>query len=186
MTAPDQAVVVTYRELAPSAALRNHVRAYYSFTPSAAPWRESRALLREVNFTRGESFCSPRFADGHASAVVDLGATCNLDGDWSYGTPVRAHAIGALRRVGAPAGSDRPKMIGVYFEPGAASGRYCMFPRSRSRIESSASTICGVHRVRAWPKTWRSWMSRRASTYSRQCCSNAYGVRHAADHRSMP
>ena len=113
--------VVTYRELAPSAALRDHVRAFYTFGPAASPWREARQLLREVNFARGDSFCSPRFADGHASLVVDLGATCNLDGKWQSGAPVRAHAIGALRKVGAPAGCDRPKMIGAYFEPGATA-----------------------------------------------------------------
>src|SRR5690348_13540755 len=107
--------VVTYRELAPCAELRGHVRAYYSFAPGAVAWRGSRTLIREVHFARGESFCSPRFADGHASVVVDLGATCNLDYGWSSGTPVGAYAIGALTSVGAPAGSDRPKMIGAYF-----------------------------------------------------------------------
>lgn len=112
--------LVAYRELAPSPALHGYVRAYYSFTP-AAEWRGSRGLIRQVLFARGESFCSPRFADGHASVVVELGATCNLDGGWKYRTPVGAHAIGALRSVGAPAGSDRPKMIGVYLEPGATA-----------------------------------------------------------------
>jgi AraC-like DNA-binding protein len=112
--------VVTYRELAPSAQLRGYVRAYYSFAPSG-PWNGSRAVLREAQFARGDSFCSPRFANGHASVVVELGATCHLDRGWSFGTPVVAHAIGALRAVGAPAGSDRPKMIGAYLEPGATA-----------------------------------------------------------------
>lgn len=114
-------VVVTYRELAPSPRLRDYVRSYYSFTPAAAPWCGSRALIHEVHFTTGDSFCSPRFADGHTSVVVELGATCSLEGGWNFGTPVRAHVIGALRSVGAPAGSDRPKMIGVYLEPGATA-----------------------------------------------------------------
>ena len=113
--------VVTYRELAPCAELRGHIRAYYSFTPGAAAWRSSRALIREVRFPRGESFCSPRFADGHACVVVELGATCSLDHGWRSGTPVRAHAIGALRSVAAPAGNERPAMIGAYFEPGATA-----------------------------------------------------------------
>lgn len=111
---------MTYRELAPSPPLRDYVRSYYLFTPAAAPWRSLRTLLREVHFAAGDSFCSPRFADGHASVVVELGATCNLQGGWSYGAPVRAHVIGALRSVGAPAGTDRPKMIGAYLQPGAA------------------------------------------------------------------
>ena len=39
----------------------------------------------------------------------------------ALGAPVRAHVIGALQSVGAPAGSDRPKMIGAYLEPGATA-----------------------------------------------------------------
>ena len=112
---------MTYRELAPSPRLRDYVRSYYAFTPAAAPWRSPRSLIREVHFTSGDSFCSPRFADGHASVVVELGATCTLQGGWTSGTPVRAHVIGALRSVGAPAGTVRPKMIGVYLEPGATA-----------------------------------------------------------------
>jgi AraC-like DNA-binding protein len=114
-------VVVTYRELAPSRPLRDYVRSYYSFTPAAAPWYGPRALIREVHFTAGDSFCSPRFADGHTSVVVELGATCSLQGGWNSGTSVRAHVIGALSSVGGPAGSDRPKMIGVYLGPGATA-----------------------------------------------------------------
>jgi AraC-like DNA-binding protein len=112
---------VTYRELQPSPPLRDYVRSYYLFTPAAASWRSPRAVLREVHFAAGDSFCSPRFADGHASVVVELGATCNLQDGWSYGGPVRAHVIGALRSVGAPAGTDRPKMLGAYLEPGATA-----------------------------------------------------------------
>lgn len=117
----DAAVIVTYRELAPSPELRGHVRAYYSFTPGAAAWRSRRPVTREVQFKREDSFCSPRFADGQASLVMELGATCNLGTGWTFGTPVHAHAIGPLRRVGAPAGGARPEMIGVYFEPGSTS-----------------------------------------------------------------
>jgi AraC-like DNA-binding protein len=115
------AVVVTYRELAPSPPLRDYVRSYYSFTSAASPWCDPRGSIREVHFTAGDSFCSPRFADGHTSLVVELGATCSLQGGWSLGAPVRAYVIGALRSVGAPAGSDRPKMIGAYLEPGATA-----------------------------------------------------------------
>ena len=117
----DRTAIVTYRELAPSPELRDHVRAYYSFTPGAAAWRGHRAVTREVQFTREDSFCSPRFADGQTSLVMDLGATCELGTGWTFGTLVQARAIGALRTVGAPAGSARSEMIGVYFEPGATS-----------------------------------------------------------------
>jgi AraC-like DNA-binding protein len=112
---------VTYRELAPTPELRGLVRAYFSFTPGAACWRGQRTVVREVRFTREESFCSPVFADGHASLVIDLGATCRLGQGWTSGTPVRARAIGALRAVGGEAGSDRSEMVGVYFEPGSTA-----------------------------------------------------------------
>jgi AraC-like DNA-binding protein len=97
------------------------VRAYYSFTPGPAEWRGRRALLREVRFTSEDSFCPPLFADGQAALVVDLGATCHLGTGWTFGTLVQARAIGALRRVGAPAGNSHSEMIGVYFEPGATA-----------------------------------------------------------------
>ena len=111
--------MVTYREFAPSPELRGRVRAYFSFTPGSAYWRGRRTLMREVLFTREESFCSPLFADGHTSLVIDLGATCRFGQGWTFGTPVRAHVIGALRTVGGAAGNTRSEMIGVYFEPGS-------------------------------------------------------------------
>ena len=117
----DPAVIVTYRELAPSPELRGHVRAFFTFTPGGNDWRGLRTSTREVRFAAGESFCSPRFADGQTSLVVETGALCDLEAGWTFGAPVRAHAIGALRSVGAPAGRARPEMIGAYFEPGATS-----------------------------------------------------------------
>ena len=113
---------MTYRELAPAPALRGRVRAYFSFTPGGAPWRGRRAVTREVRIAGDESFCSPVFAAGHASLVVELGATCRPGEGWTSGAPVGARAIGAFRRVGDDeAGSVRPAMLGVYLEPGATS-----------------------------------------------------------------
>ena len=110
--------MVTYREFAPTPELRGGVRAYFSFTPGSRYWRGCRRVTREVLFTREESFCSPIFADGHTSLVIDLGATCSLGQGWTFGTPVRAQVIGPLRSVGGAAGNARSEMIGVYFEPG--------------------------------------------------------------------
>lgn len=78
-------------------------------------------MTREIVITDDMSFCSPVFADGHVSLVMDLGATCHLGQGWASGTPVRGQAIGALRTVGGVAGSARSEMLGVYCEPGAAS-----------------------------------------------------------------
>lgn len=117
----EPAVIVTYRELAPTPELRGRVRAYFSFTPGAASWGGHRTVLREVLFTREESFCAPLFADGHTSLVMDLGATCHLGKGWTFGTPVRGRAIGALRTAEGAVGSARSEMIGVYFEPGSTT-----------------------------------------------------------------
>ncbi|HJU66519.1 MAG TPA: hypothetical protein VJ596_12605, partial [Gemmatimonadaceae bacterium] len=95
----EQDVIVTYRELAPGAALRGQVRAYFSFTPGASAWRGPHRVMREVRFTRQLSFCAPVFADGHASLVMELGAMCHVGRGWTLGTPVRARAMGALRTV---------------------------------------------------------------------------------------
>jgi AraC-like DNA-binding protein len=113
-------VIVTYRELAPAPALRGHVRAYFTFTRGLAAWSGQRRVLREVAYTRNDSFCSPVVADGHASVVVDLGATCRLGSGWTGGGPVGAHVMGALRSVGDTTGVDRPEMLGVFLEPGSA------------------------------------------------------------------
>lgn len=120
-TRRDSPVAVTYRELAPTPELRSQVRSYYSFVPGAAEWRGRRAVTRQVRFTLDDSFCSPLFADGQASLVVDLGRTCHVATGWTSGTAVQARAIGPLQTVGSPAGTCHSEMIGVYFEPGATS-----------------------------------------------------------------
>jgi AraC-like DNA-binding protein len=115
----DATVLVTYRELAPAAELRAHVRAFFCFTPGARSWRGRRAVVREVRLAEGEPFCSPVFADARASLVLELGASCRFGEGWSRGTPVRAYAIGALRAVGSTADVARAEMVGAYLEPGA-------------------------------------------------------------------
>jgi AraC-like DNA-binding protein len=119
MPAREPVTLVTYREFVPAPELRDHVRAYFSFTPAAVPWTGRRRVVREASIARGESFCSPVFADGHASLVIELGATCRLGEDWTHGTPMHAHVIGAMRMVGGPAGDTRPAMLGAYLQPGA-------------------------------------------------------------------
>jgi AraC-like DNA-binding protein len=117
-------ILVTYRELAPSPALRGYVRAYFVFTPGDDPWFGSRSVTHEVGFTPNESFCAPLLADAHASLVVDLGATCQVGQGWTLGTPVRAQAIGAQQAVAGAVGNARSAMIGAYLEPGSTSALF--------------------------------------------------------------
>ena len=114
-------IIATYRELEPAPALRGHVRTYFTFTPGSPPWRGPRTVTREVRFRRDDSFCSPVFADGHASLVLELGSACRLGEEWTFDAPVRAQILGALTMVGDAAVAERPDMIGAYFKPGGVS-----------------------------------------------------------------
>jgi hypothetical protein len=108
-------VIASYREFAPSEALRDYVRAFFSFIPGAERTSPQRPTTYEVLFRQGDSFCPPMFADGHASMVFSLGMTCHADGVWqSDPTGWYGKVIGAVSGVN-PACPERPAMIGVYF-----------------------------------------------------------------------
>ena len=93
-------VVVRYREYAPCAALRESVRALFSFAEPTTDDVPSRRILCEIPFRPGASFCSPMFADGHASLVFSFPRVCRADGLWQSGPvvprDVRQHAKGAV------------------------------------------------------------------------------------------
>ena len=110
-----------YREFAPSVALREHVRTFFSFAPPAEVNPSRRPVTREVLFCEGDSFCSPLFADGHVSIVFSFERECCLDGFWrqSPGGP-NGKVIGAMSGVGPPSSGERSEMIGVYFHAAKA------------------------------------------------------------------
>jgi len=110
-------IVSCYRELAPSEALKDHVRAFFSFTPPSDRPAVTRRMTSEVIFRAGHSFCSPMFADGHASIVFDLGMACHLDGVWRPDL-FRGRLIGAITCVGPVFEATRPAMVGAYFRGG--------------------------------------------------------------------
>lgn len=107
--------VAHYREFAPCDALREHVRAFFTFTPPDAV-AACRTPRREVVFREGDSFSSPLFADGCVSLVFSFEPVC-AGGRWSHGSNGPAGAvIGAMSGVGGPSPSSaRPEMAGVYF-----------------------------------------------------------------------
>jgi AraC-like DNA-binding protein len=74
-------------------------------------------MTSEVVFRAGQSFCSPMFADGHASVVFDLGTACHVDGVWRPDL-FRGRLIGAITRVDAVCDASRPAMVGAYFHGG--------------------------------------------------------------------
>jgi AraC-like DNA-binding protein len=110
-----------YREFRPCEALRAHVYAIFSFAPPHGFTPPHRPLLREVAF-QDATFCSPQFADGHASMVFELGRTCGGDGRWAADSiGLRGTVSGPMSGVGRTEGSDRPEMIGIYFRPAGAA-----------------------------------------------------------------
>src|SRR5260370_7957818 len=117
-----QRAVAYYREFAPCKALREHVRAFFSFVPRAEKSLASRPIMREVVFGEDDSFSSPLFADGHVSMVCGFGRACHAGGLW-FGIPAGPHVkvIGALRTVVSTSGEDHPYILGTYFLPCVSS-----------------------------------------------------------------
>jgi AraC-like DNA-binding protein len=116
---PRDAILV-YREFAPAPELRGQVRSFFTLSRGGAASRD-RGAFREVTFANGESFCSPLFADGHPSIVVDLGAACRMGAGW-VAAPLAARVIGPMRSVGGGAGDTRPEAVGAYLNPGSMQG----------------------------------------------------------------
>ena len=112
----DRPVIAAYRELVPRDELRDDVEAIFSFVPGA-PAAGSR-VARQVLFRTGDSFCSPRFAEGSASIVFELGMTCAADGAWRESDRVGGFAIGPMKEVGPALPAQCPLMVGAYLKPG--------------------------------------------------------------------
>ncbi len=113
------ATVARYREYVPAEALRESVRAIFTF--SAGDEGCARRLIREVSFGERDSFCSPLLADGHASIVFSFPRICSAQGRWcdSDAAP-RADVIGPMTRAGTASLRERPEMVGVYLRAGWA------------------------------------------------------------------
>jgi AraC-like DNA-binding protein len=115
-------VVVHYREYAPCTALRDSVRAFFSFGEPTTNDMASRTILCEIPFSPGDRFCSPMFADGHASLVFSFPRVCRADGVWlSCPTVPRGELIGPSTMVGSSSLAARAEAVGVYFRAGTAA-----------------------------------------------------------------
>jgi AraC-like DNA-binding protein len=115
-------VVVRYREYAPCGALRDSVRAFFSFTEPEMDGALSRGVLCEIAFRPGDPFCSPMFADGHASLVFSFPRVCLAEGVWQSNPVVpRGDLIGPSSAVGPSSLAARAESVGVYFRAGMVS-----------------------------------------------------------------
>src|SRR5437660_499638 len=114
--------VVRYREYRPCAALRDSVRAFFAFTAPEPYDSPERVVTREVLFDAGDPFCSPLFADRHASLVFSFPRACRADGVWHpcAGAP-RGDVIGPMTMVGSTSLEERAEMLGVYLRASGAA-----------------------------------------------------------------
>src|SRR5579871_2126163 len=117
-------VVACYREFAPCAALRRHVRTFFSFTvpfgnTSPRSGVETRPITREVMFRDGDPFWSNLFADGHVSIVFNFGAGYRVDGLWNPHRP-QGHVIGPITAARLTWYGDNLLQIGAYFRAAQA------------------------------------------------------------------
>jgi AraC-like DNA-binding protein len=113
--------VVHYREFAPCEALREHVRAFFSFAPPVEHPPGGRPLLREVRLHEGDPFCPRSFADGHVSLVFSFELAWARGGHWRRAPSApRGDVIGPIRAAGAASLHQQPEAVGVFLRAGRA------------------------------------------------------------------
>ena len=104
-----------YREFAPCAELRPHIRAFFTFTAPAEEAPALRTVTLQTHFRDGELLCSPLFADGHVSIVFSFGPAYRVDGLWSPGpSGPGGHVIGAMSVARPASHGERIVQIGAY------------------------------------------------------------------------
>jgi hypothetical protein len=92
-------------------------------------------VSRQVPFRTGDSFCAPRFADGTASIVFDLGMTCTADGVWRASQRFGGFVIGPMTQVAPALPAQCPLMVGAYLKPGrVAAFTGAMAPELRDKV----------------------------------------------------
>jgi AraC-like DNA-binding protein len=111
-----------YREFAPCDALREHVRAYFSFAPPLERVPGARPLIRELCFGEGDLLGAPALADGHVSLAFSFEQGWTSDGHWrpALSAP-RGDVIGPMSAAGATSLDLIPEAMGVFLR----AGRVC-------------------------------------------------------------
>lgn len=112
---------VHYREFAPCEALREHVRAFFSFAPPLERAPGSRPLIRELRFGEGDLLGAPALADGHVSLAFSFEQGWACDGHWRRALSApRGDVIGPMSAVGATSLDQIPEAVGVFLRAGHA------------------------------------------------------------------
>ncbi len=111
--------VVHYREFAPCEALREHVRAFFSFVPPVEHPPGGRPLLREVRLHERDPFCPRSFADGHVCLVFNFEQAWACGGHWRRAfSSSRGDVIGPMSADGAASLGQQPEAVGVFLRAG--------------------------------------------------------------------
>jgi AraC-like DNA-binding protein len=114
---------VCYREFAPCTALREHVRAYFSFAPPMDCRPTKRPVLLEVRFTGRDPLYAPIFADANISLSFSFEPGYTSAGRWQQVLRApRADVIGPMTVAGAKALAGCPESAGVFLRAGRARG----------------------------------------------------------------
>jgi AraC-like DNA-binding protein len=115
-------IVACYREFLPCEALRPYVRTFFTFGVPENNTLAHRPIIRELLMGEQDSFCSPMFADGQISIVLNFKRVCRTGGPWHIGSErPNGMVLGALTNVGPDQDDERPEMAGVYLQPAGAS-----------------------------------------------------------------
>jgi AraC-like DNA-binding protein len=112
---------VYYREFAPCQALREHVRAFFSFAPPLERVPGGRPLIREVRFGERDFLGTPALADGHVSLAFSFEQGWAREGHWRRALSApRAEVIGPMSAAGATSLDPLPEAVGVFLRAGRA------------------------------------------------------------------
>ena len=112
---------VYYREFAPCEALREHVRAFISFTPPMERPSGGRPLLREVHLSERDLFCPHSFADAHISLVFSFERAWVCGSHWQHASSApHGTVVGPMSAAGTAPLDTRPETVGVFLRAGRA------------------------------------------------------------------
>jgi AraC-like DNA-binding protein len=112
---------VHYREFAPCEALREHVRAFFSFAPPLEHPPGGRPLLCEVRLGERDPFGAPLFADGHVSLAFIFEQAWASGGHWRRARSApHGEVIGPMSTVIAASVDESPEEVGVFLRAGRA------------------------------------------------------------------
>ena len=110
-----------YREFAPCAALRDSVRAFFTFASPVHKDVPRRVPTREILYRAGQAPGAPLFADAHMSIVFGFGSEYRIETLWErYCARPSGHVIGPMTVARHSELGAEIQQMGVYFRAAGA------------------------------------------------------------------